>query len=36
VTLLPPPHDYQAQNVITNKRFPDQLLVAINNRDPAR
>ena len=28
-------YDYQAQNVITNKRFPDQLLVAINNRDPA-
>merc|ERR1719486_1327379 len=26
----------KAQNVITNKRFPDQLLVAVNNRDPAK
>jgi len=26
----------KAQNIITNKRFPDQLLVAINNRDPAK
>jgi len=26
----------KAQNVITNKRYPDQLLVAINNRDPAK
>ena len=26
----------KAQNVVTNKRFPDQLLVAINNRDPAK
>ena len=25
----------KAQNVITNKRFPDQLLVGINNRNPA-
>lgn len=26
----------KAQNVITNKRFQDTLLVAINNRDPAK
>jgi len=32
---LTPYKGAKAQNVITNKRFPDQLLVAINNRDPA-
>jgi len=26
----------KAQNVVTNKRFPDTLLVAVNNRDPAK
>ena len=26
----------KAQNVITNKRFPSELLVAINNRDPTK
>ena len=26
----------KAQNVVTNKRFPDKLLVAINNRDPTK
>merc|ERR1719230_2291545 len=25
----------KAQNVITNKRFPEELLVAVNNRNPA-
>jgi len=26
----------KAQNVVTNKRFPDELLVGINNRDPTK
>merc|ERR1719353_2513851 len=26
----------KAQNVITNKRFEDQVMVAVNNRDPAK
>ena len=33
---LTPYKGAKAQNVVTNKRFPDQLLVAINNRDPAK
>ena len=32
---LTPYKGAKAQNVITNKRFPDQLLVGINNRNPA-
>jgi dipeptidyl aminopeptidase/acylaminoacyl peptidase len=31
---LTPYKGAKAQNVITNKRFPDQILVAINNREP--
>jgi hypothetical protein len=34
VDLTPYP-GCKAQNVVTNKRFPDELLVAVNNRNPA-
>ena len=33
---LTPYKGAKAQNVVTNKRFPDTLLVAINNRDPTK
>lgn len=33
---LTPYPEAKAQNVITNKRFPETVLVAINNRDPSK